>query len=463
VRIRVRLALLFALATAVLVSVGGYAFVRSLANGLETSLDTSLRTRSATLSQVVRDATGGAAELQAGGSSKLFQSEDELTQILDPTGGVVALSEDAGKRPLVSVSLQRRARSETQFTTVTRGGERFRLEATSVQRSDGRWTVIAGSSLQSADDAVSRVVTALVIAGPIVVVLAGLGAWLLAAGALRPVERMRRRASDISAHDVESRLPVPATRDEIASLATTMNELLERLQTALASERAFVADAGHELRTPLAVLRTELELADRPQRSYEELREAIRNAAVETDRLARVSEQLLFLARGDEDREARARDVEPVMPLLRRSADVFRTRAADRHVTLEVSGDDGIAAPLDPDDVRRAIDNLLDNALRFAPAGSGVRVHARRDAKNVVIEVVDEGPGFSDQFLPHAFDRFRRADDARSRSNGGSGLGLAIVLAVAREHGGTAAARNRPEGGAVVSVHLPADRADGQV
>jgi len=273
---------------------------------------------------------------------------------------------------------------------------------------------------------------------------------------------MRRRAAAISEHDAASRLPVPATRDEIASLATTMNDLLTRLQRALARERAFVADAGHELRTPLAVLRTELELADRPQRSYDDLREAIRNAAVETDRLARLSEQLLFLARREEDRGARVRDVEPLMPLLRRSAEAFRTRAADHGVTLDVSGDDGIAPPLEPDDVRRAIDNLLDNALRFAPTGTGVRVRARRDRDHVVIEVLDEGPGFADEFLPHAFERFRRADDARSRTEGGSGLGLAIVLAVAHDHGGTATAANRSEGGAIVSFQFPADRADGQ-
>jgi signal transduction histidine kinase len=257
-------------------------------------------------------------------------------------------------------------------------------------------------------------------------------------------------------------LPVPGTRDEIASLATTMNDLLARLQAALARERGFVADAGHELRTPLAVLRTELELADRPQRSYDELREAIRNAAFETDRLVRLSEQLLFLARREDDRRDRVRDVEPLMPLLRQSVEAFQTRAAGRHVTLAVSGDDGIAAPLEADDVRRAVDNLLDNALRFAPAGSGVRVQATRDRTHVEVEVLDDGPGFSEEFLPHAFERFGRADDARSRTDGGSGLGLAIVLAVAQEHGGTATAANRPEGGATVGLRLPADRTDGQ-
>lgn len=460
-RIRVRLALLFALATAALVSVGGYAFVASLANGLESSLDTSLRTRTATLAHIVRDTSDGSSLLENTAGNKLFQSEDELTQIFDATGQIVVTSEEAGRRPLIPASLRRATRSESQFTTVSRSGEQFRVLATSVQRSGEPWTVAVGSSLQSSDDAVSRVVRTLVIAGPIVVVLAGLGAGLLATAALRPVERMRKRASDISEHDVASRLPVPETDDEIASLATTMNDLLARLQVALARERAFVADAGHELRTPLAVLRTELELADRPQRSYDELREAIRHAAVETDRLVRLSEQLLFLARREDDRGDRVRDVEPLMPLLRRSVEAFHTRAAGQHVSLAVSGDDGIAAPLEADDVRRAVDNLLDNALRFAPAGSGVRVQAARDRTHVVVEVLDDGPGFSEEFLPHAFERFGRADDARSRTDGGSGLGLAIVLAVAQEHGGTATAVNRPEGGATVGLRLPADRTDG--
>jgi signal transduction histidine kinase len=231
----------------------------------------------------------------------------------------------------------------------------------------------------------------------------------------------------------------------------------------LATQRAFVADAGHELRSPLAVLRTELELADRPNRSQSELLDAVRHAAGETDRLARLAEELLFLARSDDGRTAAQLELEPLMPLLIHAVEAYRGRASKQRVSLTVSGDDGIAAPLDVDHIRRAVDNLLDNALRFAPAGSEVRVEARQEASEVVIDVVDEGPGFPEEFLPRAFERFRRADDARTRADGGSGLGLAIVSAVVREHGGAAVAANRHEGGAAVSLRLPADRAPGQV
>jgi hypothetical protein len=267
---------------------------------------------------------------------------------------------------------------------------------------------------------------------------------------------MRRDAAEISAHDVASRLAVPATGDEIAALARTMNELLARLQGALAREQAFVADAGHELRTPLAVLRTELELAGNPNRTPDDLRDSILHAASETDRIVRLAEELLFLARNDHETGVLRREPEPVVALVSRSVELVAPRAAEALVAIEVRGDPALAAPLDAEQFRRAIDNLLDNALRFAPSGSTVTVDVGTEGPDLVVRVADRGPGFPQEFLPHAFERFRRADDARSRAEGGTGLGLAIVLSVAEAHGGAVSAENRPGGGAQVLVRLPA-------
>jgi heavy metal sensor kinase len=451
--IRVRLAVLFALATLALMGAGGYVFVTSLEKELETTLDTSLRTRAQALVQRAKDPQ---SNLQASGPTRLIQSEDTVAQIIDPSGRVIESSAEAGTRPLVSRKLQHAAQSRSRFTIVSVDRERLRALATTVRRPEGSWTTIVASSLESGDAAVSRVIHALVIGGAIAVALAGTGGWLLAAAALHPVERMRREAAEISEHDATSRLPVPTTRDEIAALASTMNDLLARLQGALVRQRAFVADAGHELRTPLAVLRTELELAARPHRSREDLMSAIRSAADETDRLARLSDQLLFLARGDE-RDAVARfETEPLMPLLDHSVEAFQPVAARRNVTLTLSVENGVLARVDAADIRRAVDNLVDNALRFAPADTEVTVEGRRDGPDIVISVVDHGPGFPEDFLPHAFERFRRADDSRTRTEGGTGLGLAIVSAVAREHGGTASASNRAGGGGVVQLRIPA-------
>ncbi len=313
--------------------------------------------------------------------------------------------------------------------------------------------MIVATSLEATDEAVARVRDALLIGGASAVVLAAIGGWFLSAAALRPVERMRRQAAEISAHDAASRLQVPRTRDELAALAATMNDLLTRLHDASARQRAFVADAGHELRTPLAVLRTELELANRPQRDEAELREAVQHVANGVDRLARLTEDLLLLARADELIEprfetARLADVLAVVvqTATEGAGHPVATVAVDVPIDLEVRAV--------PSLLRRAAENVLENALRYAPVDSTVTVRGSRRGSEVIIEVVDHGPGFPPEFLPFAFERFRRAGDARSRADGGTGLGLAIVRSIAELHGGTASARNAAAGGAVVTFSI---------
>jgi signal transduction histidine kinase len=231
--------------------------------------------------------------------------------------------------------------------------------------------------------------------------------------------------------------------------------LLSRLHGVLDRQRNFVADAGHELRTPLAVLQTELELAARPCRTPAELEEAVAHAGGEAQRLSRLADALLFLARGDVAQAQIHRQTTSVVALVEQAVDGCRARASAQGVEFDVDVDATLEAPLDADLVRRALDNLLDNALRYAPERSTIAVSARRTpAEGVAITVADQGPGFQDEFLPHAFERFRRADDARSRDRGGAGLGLSIVQSVAEAHGGTATAANGPEGGAVMTLTL---------
>ena len=250
-------------------------------------------------------------------------------------------------------------------------------------------------------------------------------------------------------------LQVPRTKDEIAALAGTMNNLLSRLRRALDTERAFVADASHELRSPLAILRGELELAARPGRSHAELTAAVHTAAEEADRLTRITNDLLVLARGDAGRlELRIVETD-IRDLLGRSAALAAPRLDAAGVTCRVDVPAGIRAEVDPDRFRQAVDNLLANAARFAPAGSVIVVTAREDGPDLRIEVSDDGPGFPDAFLPHAFERFRRPDGGRSRDDGGAGLGLAIVQAICAAHGGRATAGNKPAGGAIVSLRFP--------
>jgi len=260
---------------------------------------------------------------------------------------------------------------------------------------------------------------------------------------------MRRRAEEVSAH-TPGRLPVPAGGDEVSRLATTLNDMLSRLEAAFEHERQFVSNASHELRTPLAMLRTELDLALRRPRTQAELEDALRSAAHETNRLSRLAEDLLLIARVDQD----------ALPIRPERLDVEELFGAVAARFTRLAEDDGRSIEIRPSDagvvgdrmrVEKALANLVENALTYG--GGAVDVYSLVRDDVVELHVVDSGPGFPPGFLARAFDRFTRADE--SRTGGGSGLGLSIVALVAQAHGGSAGAVNRPEGGADVWLSLP--------
>ncbi len=455
--IRVRLALGFALAALVIFGVSGMLFERSFRHGVEKSLDPGLRTQADALERALRNSGGDALGLDELGPTAVVRTRELVAQVLDANGRLLESTREAGAtRVLTKVEVGRASRS----TVITDEGlgreeEPFRILARTTETLAGTRIVVVGTSLEPANEAVDRVHDALLFGGIAVVLIAGLGAYVLAGSALRPVERMRRQAAAISERDAAPQLAVPTTRDELAALGATLNDLLDRLHGALERERRFVADAGHELRTPLAVLQTELELASRRPRSHEELLATVSAAQHDTDRLVHLTEELLFLAVADDDHRDNARVRGPVAPVLEASVSALAARASEQSVALDLEVEAALEASFSTELLRRAVENLLENALRYAPAGSRVSTRARQEHDHVVIEVLDDGPGFPVDFLPHAFERFRRADDARSRDAGGTGLGLAIVLAVARAHGGTAVAANRLPRGAVVGLRIP--------
>ncbi|PZS38328.1 MAG: two-component sensor histidine kinase, partial [Pseudonocardiales bacterium] len=398
-----------------------------------------------------------ADELDSEGVLPQLGPTDQIVQLRRLDGGLLISSPAAGTQPLLDAAQRQRALAGRVSFTTTVSGVRSRLLATTVPVGGQPVLVVVGTASDVSDAAMDRVQTALIVGGPPAVLLAGAGAWLLAGAALRPVERMRREAADISDRDTGRRLAVPSTRDEVAALGATINGLLARLQEALKRERSFVADAGHELRTPLAILRAELELAARPGRSREALVEAVSHAGEETDRLIRLAEDLLLLARAD-NAQPFLRPVALLLPdLLGAAARGAGARATERGVTVAVRGPAALTVVADPDRLRQAVDNLLDNATRHAPSGSVVEVNVTANGTGMVtVEIADRGPGFPVDFLPNAFERFHRADAARTRDGGGSGLGLSIVQAITEAHGGHATVGNRPGGGATVTLALPA-------
>jgi signal transduction histidine kinase len=420
--IRVRLTLAFAAAMAlVLAATGALLYV-----GLRSSLDESIRDG---LEARVDDLAAGAAP----GPS----SEERLTEVQTP--------DRPGRSVLTGAELQRAREGgvllvEREAVPGLEG--RVRLLARSVTTPAGERIAVVGTSLEDRDEALAGLLTLLAVFGPLALVLASLLGYAVASAALRPVEAMRAEAAVISGEEPGRRLPVGPARDELSRLGATLNDMLGRLDDALARERGFVADASHELRTPLARLQGELELALRWPRSPQELEAAIRAASAETERLSRLAEDLLVLARAD-------RRALPMRPAPVSAAAVAREVAAQYGVATSANGETELSA--DRDRIHQALANLVDNALEHG--ATPIEVSAEELDNHVELHVRDSGPGFPAEFLPRAFERFSRADAARS--GGGAGLGLAIVAAIARAHGGEAQAANRPGGGADVWISLP--------
>jgi two-component system OmpR family sensor kinase len=448
--IRLRLTLVFAvLMTAVLVVSGGFLYLRLRADLLE-AVDAGLSSRAESVLASL-EASGGPAEEGTG----LIEPDEAFAQVLGPGGQVVDSSRGLAAGPMVPVDeVAGLARPRFIDATVRTIEEPVAARVLAVPTSDAR-VLLVGASLEDQQAALARLVILLSVGGPMALALATGVGWVVAGAALRPVDRMRAEAAAISASEPGRRLPVSGTRDEIARLGETLNEMLERLEQAHARERRFVDEASHELRTPLANLRTELDLALRRSRTAEELESAVRSAAEETEKLARLAEDLLVLARADRGRLPVRREPVDLAPLVGEVAEAFAGRAAAGRVNIETLAPDGLRANLDPLRVRQAIGNLIDNALDHTPPGGWVTVEVADVGGVLSIEVWDTGPGFPAAFLPRAFEPFARPDASRTRADGGAGLGLAIVRAVAEAHGGSVEAGNRPEGGAVVVLRFP--------
>ena len=447
--VRLRLALVFGLVMAVVfAAVGAFLYVR-LGATLDERIADSLESRATALSTVLLGA-GDVPDLDPA----LIAGEDGVAQVIGSDGSLEVASPTVEDGLLLSPAELASARERTvtlekELPTVD-SIEEFRLRATPV---DGR-VVVVGESLEDRDDAVDSLLTQLLLIIPFAVLLSSGIGYLVARAALRPVDDMRGRAAEISADTPERRLPLPRAYDEVYRLGETLNEMLDRLDAGIARERRFVADASHELRTPLATLRTELELAMRRPRSLEELEVALRSAGEEVERLVQLAEDLLVLARADDGRLLLRVEHHDVRGLLDAVAGRNDSRASAAGRKLEVEGPNEQVVTGDRMRLEQALGNLVDNALLY---GEGtVRLEARTENGLLVLAVGDEGEGFPPEFLPHAFERFSRADVART-GGGGVGLGLAIVGAIARAHGGSANAANRVAGGAEVTMVLPWD------
>jgi two-component system, OmpR family, sensor kinase len=442
--IRLRLTLAFALAVVVVLTAAcAFVFTR-MRSDMDQAIDGALETRmTAAMSLLDHGAALGFAD-----AGLLGERDESLAQLLRPDGRMTFSLGAVHVAALTGDDLRRATRVRVLVERRLQGfDDAARVYARPAPGRDGRLVIAVGESLADRNEALRGLVRAFVVAGSLAVVLASLVGYALASASLAPVETMRRRAAAISLSGEPEQLPLGPARDEIRRLGETLNEMLDRLRRSFERERRFVADASHELRSPIAVIKTELEGALRSGAIGGEQRVALVAAVAECDRLVALAEDLLVLARAADGRLPIRPEPLRVRPLLEGTRHRFVDRADEEGRAIRVDAPDDLLIMADELRMRQALGNLVDNALRHG--GGNIHLCARPTDDGVEVHVTDHGAGFGPDFADRAFERFTRVSE--SRSGDGAGLGLAIVQAIATGHGGRA---NIVEGTAGTTVRL---------
>lgn len=442
--ISARSALVAATVVFVALAVAGAGLALVLYRTMLSGIDTAAATRMGAIAQQV------AQRGPDGVDPALFDTDPRVVaiQVIAADGAVVRRSQSAPDTPLLArTEVGDGVRIGMPETSSPFG--RIRFSAQTVTGPDGRYTVLVGEGSAGIESTVWIVVVALAVAAPVVVAVSGAATYLLVRRSLRSVDDIRSRVADITTSDLAERVPVPDSRDEIAALAVTMNEMLARLEAGHGAQRRFVGDASHELRSPLTTIISALEVAA----AYPEVLTgdlASGTLLPEALRMKALIDDLLLLARADERGLDMVREDVDVDDLA--AAEVERLR---RDAQLDVRAELGAARVTgDPVALSRVLRNLLDNASRHAASRVGIVV--RRNESGVLVEVSDDGPGIPATDRERVFDRFVRLDQGRSRTSGGTGLGLAIVREIVTAHHGRVTIGESACAGTTVTVQLPA-------
>jgi len=439
--VRVRTTVLATVVVGVTLAIAGVSLVLALRAALTRGVEGTVRQEVNAAAEVVAD--GGQPAVLDG------DDDDTVAQLLDANGRVVSASPAlSGTGPLVAGGDAAPGRS----TRVEVPGEDdgFLAVTATADTAGGPRTVVVASTLEVADES-SEVVTGLLLLGiPAILAVVGLITWRVVGRALAPVADIRTAADAVSASDLERRVPTPASGDEVARLAVTMNRMLDRLERSATRQRRFVSDASHELRSPIAAIRQHAEVARRhpDTTTPDALAGTVLDEAL---RLQALVEDLLVLVRADEHALALRRQPVDVDDLV---LDECRRLRATTDLTVDAGEVSAGAVDGDPDALRRVVRNVVDNAARHARGRLALSL-GERDG-TVELSVEDDGQGVAAEERERVFERFVRLDDARARDGGGSGLGLAIVSELVAAHGGRVALTDAALGGARVEITLPA-------
>ena len=454
--IRVRLTAWYVLfLVAILVALGAFIVVK-LRSDLASAIDRDIRASAGAIGQSYHnEGLSGFNET----SALALRRSGSVAQVLDPHGHVIAsYGGDIAQDPMLESPLRIGAFARAgKLLTVNLGdsGLPFRVVATPVDRHGNVELVVVGESLQDVNEAVRKIVVLLLIAGPIALAAAAIAGWLLVRNALIPVDRMRKKAEQIGIDRLHERLTAPNPSDEIGQLAATLNAMLDRLEAGVVARRRLVADASHELRTPLAAMRAELDVSILDEQRTPAERAALQSVREDVDRMSRTVDNMMTLALADEGRLELRREPVDLDQVVRTAIEPLLALAAAKGVELRVGGEAGTVTG-DSGRLAQALTNLVENAIKFTPAGGAIDVRLWREVREVGVTVRDNGIGIPADAVEHVFDRFYRADPSRSRASGGSGLGLAICYEVASSHGGRVWVQSDEGTGSAFSIALPA-------
>jgi len=457
--IRVRLTLWYVLLLALVLVAFSGALYLTLRTALYHNLDNALRNSAALLVNALDVDDQG--HLTAAPEQPLAWSDpragEHFWRVLDPAGRVLAQAgvRDMGDVPVDPVAVATVLAGREVFDTIRLGNEPIRLYTAPVDHAGRAVGVVQlGLSLDEVRETLAVFLAILGVALPATLTLASLGGIFLAGRALRPVDRITRAAQTISAHDLSRRLNLDLPDDELGRLARTFDGMIARLDEAFRRQRRFTADASHELRTPLTVIKGDLSLALARPRDAQYYRQVLVEVDEEVDRMNRLVERLLTLARADAEGLPLHRQPVNLSLLLAEIVEQAHPLAQAKGLELTAQIASDLTAEVDPDAITEVVFNLLDNAIKYTPAGR-VRLSAHLEGDGIRIAVSDSGPGISAEHLPHLFEPFYRVDRARSRELGGVGLGLTIARELVRAHGGDITVHSVPGEGSTFTVRLP--------
>jgi heavy metal sensor kinase len=424
---------------------------RSLARRLDDNLLSEARTVASLMKEELAEMEGDAAPAAEGVIQEL--PEGGRTIAIFQKAQVLATT-DPGHRRELTLAVQAINEDGVVRTLPTWGSHGARGAAAQVRYEGEIYTILAAEPLDSIVQSLQVLRETLALAVPLMLGLAGIGGYWLTRRGLAPLGSMVAQTRKITGDNLDQRLEIGNAAEELATLAASFNELLSRLDQSFESMRRFVQDASHELRTPLAVIRGEADVALSQNRSPTEYRESLAVIHEEARRLSRLVDDLLNLARADSGHVQLWVEELYLNDLLAECCRSVQPLAAGRDIELTCSMAEDVSFRGDEELLRRMVVNLLDNAIRYTPSGGKVSASLEAIGSDIRIRVADTGVGITPEASKHVFERFFRADKARSRQQGGFGLGLAIVKWIAESHHGTVELISEPGAGTTFTVRL---------